>query len=100
MTVVGSDRTPTTQDALLLTRTQALLQAEPNFQALNTPALSRAEVNAGMTETTAGYLYLRYDVAGAVPQEFWAHWGTHDRVAWKSGQITVKKVDAVTPKTG
>ncbi|WP_407571773.1 hypothetical protein [Deinococcus altitudinis] len=94
MTVVGSDRAPTEQDALLLTRTQALLQAEPHFTALNTPTLSRAEVNAELTETTAGYLYLRYDVVGALPQEFWTHWGTHDRVAWKSGQITVKKTDS------
>ncbi|MGY2896916.1 hypothetical protein [Deinococcus sp. UYEF24] len=93
MTVVGSDRAPTEQDALLLTRTQALLRAEPHFVALNTPVLSRAEINAGLAETTAGYLYLRYDVMDALPQELWAHWGTRDRVAWKSGQITVKKAD-------
>ncbi|MGY2896145.1 hypothetical protein [Deinococcus sp. UYEF24] len=93
MTVVGSDRTPTEQDTLLLTRTQALLQAEPHYAALSAPTLSRAEINAGLTETIAGYLYLRYDVVGALPQEFWSHWGTHDRVAWKSGQIMVKKTD-------
>jgi hypothetical protein len=99
ITVVGGDRRPTTQDATLLTRAQSLLRAEPQFATLNTATLSRVEVNAGMPETTAGYLYLRYEVTGAVPQEFWAHWGAHDRVAWKSGQITVKNADAGTPKT-
>lgn len=98
ITVVGSDQKPTGQDALLLTRTQALLQAEPHFQALHAPTLDRAEVNAGLKATEPGYLYLRYQVPGAVPQEFWAHWGTHDRVTWKSGQITVK--DTETSKAG
>ena len=32
---------------------------------------------------------MRYDVPGAVPQEFWGHWGTHDKVAFKSGKVTV-----------
>ena len=99
ITVVGVDRTPTEQDALLLVRTQALLLADPQFAALDTPTLSRAEVNAGLPETAPGYLYLRYEVVGAVPQEVWTHWGTHDRVAWKSGQVTVKRVDAGTPQT-
>ena len=50
----------------------------------------RAEVNAGQQDTEAGYLYLCYDVPGSRPQELWAHWGAKNKVAFKSGQITVK----------
>ena len=89
MTVLGAERTASEQDQQLLTRAQALLRSDPHFQALKTPALSRAELNAGQPDTEAGYLYLRFDVAGALPQEFWAYWGAHDRVAWKSGQVCV-----------
>ena len=96
LTVINSDGrrgTPSEQDAALLSAAQALLQAEAHFHALTSPTLSRCEVNAGLSADEPGYLYLRYDVAGAVPQEFWAHWGTRDRVAWKSGQITVQAHD-------
>ena len=101
MTVLGAERTASGQDQQLLTRGQALLRSDPHFQALKTPALSRAEVNAGQADTEAGYLYLRFEVAGAVPQEFWAHWGAHDRVAWKSGQVCVSSAQSnPAPKVG
>lgn len=51
--------------------------------------MTRAEVNEGRAETEPGSLYLRYDVARGTPQECWAHFGAHARVAWKSGQVTV-----------
>ena len=89
MTVLGADRAASEQDRLLLSSACALLKDDPHFQALKTAILSRAELNADQADTEAGYLYLRFEVAGAVPQEFWAHWGAHDRVAWKSGQISV-----------
>ena len=101
MTVLGAERTASEQDQQLLTRAQALLKRDSHFQALKTPALSRAEVNAGQADTEAGYLYLRFEVAGAVPQEFWAHWGAHDRVAWKSGQVCVSSAQSnPAPKAG
>ena len=85
----GSDGTASTSDQELLKAMQTLLAADEHFKALKQAALSRAEVNAGQQDSEAGYLYLRYDVPGQVPQEFWGHWGMHDRVAWKSGQVTV-----------
>lgn len=48
-------------------------------------------MNAGVAATSPGYLYLRYDVPGAFPQEFWAHWGKADPLAWKNGQVSVKQ---------
>lgn len=99
MTVLGADRAASEQDQQLLGKAQALLRSDPHFQALKTPTLSRAELNAGQPDTEAGYLYLRFEVAGAVPQEFWAHWGAHDRVAWKSGQVCVSSSQSnPTPK--
>jgi len=86
----GSIGTPGERDTRLLTAAQKLLQADPHFHALTAPTLDRAEVNSGLRETEPGYLYLHFQVPGAVPQELWAHWGNRDRVAWKSGQITVK----------
>ena len=100
MTVLGADRAASGQDQLLLSRAQALLKNDLHFQALKTPVLSRAELNAGQPDTEAGYLYLRFEVAGAVSQEFWAHWSAHDRVDWKSGQIAVKQVDTDPSRTG
>jgi len=91
LTVVGADRLPSPQDRALVVAAQALLLQDAHFQALKTPTLSRCEINAGLEDTASGYLYLRYDVPGAVPQEFWAHWGRKDRVSWKSGQITVQE---------
>ena len=85
----GSTGAPSERDKHLLVQTQALLAHDERFQALKTPTLSRAEVNAIQQETEQGYLYLRFDVPGAVPQEFWGHWGTHDKVAFKSGKVTV-----------
>ena len=93
ITSIKSDGTggqPSERDRTLLSQAQALLQAEPHFQALKGAAFLRAEVNAGQQDTEAGYLYLCYDVPGSRPQEFWAHWGARDKVAFKSGQITVK----------
>ena len=97
LTVVGADRLPTERDRALTVAAQALLMQDAHFQLLRTPTLSRCEINAGLEETDQGYLYLRYDIAGAVPQEFWAHWGQKDKVAWKSGQVTVKQGNAGTP---
>ena len=90
LTVVGADRAPSPSDAQLLTRAQAAIEADPHFKALTGASLQRGEVNAGVAETENGYLYLRYDVPGAVPQEFWAHWGKKDHVGWSSGQVSVK----------
>lgn len=93
MTVIkpdGSNAEPGKKDQQLLAQMQALLAKDPHFQALDKPTISRAEVNAGQQDTEAGYLYVRYDIPGKVPQEFWGHWGTHDHVAWKSGQVTAK----------
>jgi hypothetical protein len=92
--IIGADGTPggdpTPEDRQLLERAQALLQADADFQKLSGATLSRVEVNRGMHPTDSGHLYLRYDVTGGTPQEFWPHWGKADRVAWKSGQISVK----------
>jgi len=81
LTVVGADRLPTAQDRALVVVAQALLLQDEHFKMPKTPTLSRCEVNAGLEETAAGYLCLRYDIFGAVPQEFWANWGKKDRVA-------------------
>ncbi|AZI44118.1 hypothetical protein EHF33_14500 [Deinococcus psychrotolerans] len=86
----GSSAAPSEKDQQLLTLVQGLLAKDPHFQVSDKPILSRAEVNAGQQDTEAGYLYLRYDIPGKVPQEFWGHWGSRDHVAWKSGQISVK----------
>ncbi|ULH18001.1 hypothetical protein MF271_23865 (plasmid) [Deinococcus sp. KNUC1210] len=91
ITVLGADRPASEHDHALLTAAQALLSQDDHFKTLTTPTLSRCEVNAGLDDTKAGYLYLRYDVPGAVPQEFWAHWGHSSRVAFKSGQISVAR---------
>ena len=59
MTVIkadGSTGTPSERDQQLLGKVQALLAADPHFQALRAPTFSRAEVNAGQKETEAGYL--------------------------------------------
>jgi len=90
----GSTAAASDKQAALLTAVQQLLQADTHFQQLEAPTLSRAEVNEGVEETAQGYLYLRYDVQGATPQEFWAHWGHADKIAWKSGNVSVKKVPA------
>lgn len=91
LTVVGEDRLPGPQDRALVVAAQALLLQDEHFRALRTPTLSRCEVNAGLEDSASGYLYLRYDVPGAVLEEFWAHWGKNDRVSWTSGQITVQE---------
>ena len=96
MTVLGAERTASEQDRLLLSRAQALLKNDPNFKALDTPVLCRAELNAEQPDTVAGYLYLRFEVTDANPQEVWAHWGAHDRVAWKSGQVCVSTKESRT----
>lgn len=87
----GSSGQPSADDQTLLSAGQLLLSSDANFKALQGPLLSRAEVNAGMASTAPGYLYLRYDVPGALPQELWLHWGKADHVGWKSGQVTVQK---------
>ena len=96
LTVVGADRVPSSSDAQLLTRAQAVIEADPHFKTLTGARLQKGEVNAGVAETENGYLYLRYDVPGAVPQEFWAHWGKKDHVGWSSGQVSVKTEDKTT----
>lgn len=96
LTVVGADRTPSASDAWLLTRAQALIEADPHFEALTGATMLKGELNAGVGETESGYLYLRYDVPGARPQEFWAHWGKKDHVGWSSGQVSVKTEEKTT----
>jgi hypothetical protein len=93
LTVVGADRTPSSRDALLFTQARAVIEADPHFKALNGATIQKGEVNAEVAETENGYLYLRYDVPNAVPQEFWAHWGKKDHVGWSSGQVSVKTED-------
>jgi hypothetical protein len=92
--VIGADGTPggepTPEDRQLLEQAQVLLSAHPEFQQLAGSTLSRVEVNRSLQPTESGYLYLRYEVTGSTPQEFWPHWGRTDRVAWASGQISVK----------
>ena len=90
LTVVGADRVPSSGDALLFTRAQTLIEADPHFQSLTGASIQKGELNAGAAETENGYLYLRYDVPGAVSQEFWAHWGKKDHLSWSSGQVSVK----------
>ena len=89
MTVVGAERAPTLRDQQLLQAAQQQLAADPNFKALAQPVLSRCEINAGLSDTADGYLYLRYDVLHAVPQEFWAHWGKASRLNWNTGKLSV-----------
>ena len=91
ITTDGSTAVPSAQDQTLMQKARTLIEADAHFQGLKAPVLSRAEVNAGVASTAPGYLYLRYDVPGAVPQELWAHWGKVDHVAWKSGQVTVQQ---------
>jgi hypothetical protein len=83
--------TPTPEDRQLLGRAQALLAATPAFRALSAPRLTRLEVNQGVASSENGYLYLRYEVDGATPQEFWTHWGRRDHVGWTTGQISVAR---------
>ena len=92
----GSAGTATDQHQELLKQAQAVIEADSNFKALTGPTLSRAEVNAGVPATDHGYLYIRYDVPGATPQEFWAHQGSHDKLSWKSGQVSVKAASTPT----
>ena len=97
LTVVGADRAPSSRDALLFTQAQAVIEADTHFKALTGATLQKGELNAGVAETENGYLYLRYDVPGAVPQEFWAHWGKKDHVGWSSGQVSVKAETGDSP---
>lgn len=91
LTVVGADRLPSAQDRALVVAAQALLLQDAHFQTLRNPTLNRCEINAGLDDAGQGYLYLRFLVTDATPQEFWAHWGKKDRVTWMSGQVTVKQ---------
>ena len=94
-TVIAADGTlggsPTADDHLLLTRAQGLLATDDDFKALRQPTLCRIELNLGVPSTQSGHLCLRYEAQGATPQEFWPHWGHHDHVGFKSGQISVKQ---------
>lgn len=94
-TVIAADGTsggtPTPDDHLLLSRAQSLLAANDDFRALHQPTLGRIELNLGMSAEQSGHLYLRYEVTGATPQEFWPHWGHQDHVNFRSGQISVKR---------
>ncbi len=85
----SSDSPATPRQQQLCAAVCAVIEADERFRALHQPALSRAEINAGLPETGPGYLYLRYDVPGAVPQEFWGHVGKTQKLAWKSGQVCV-----------
>ncbi|GGJ86942.1 hypothetical protein [Deinococcus aquiradiocola] len=86
--------TPTDEEREIVTKAHALLQADPHFQALPSPALSRVEMNRGVPCSESGCLYLRYEVPGQTPQEFWPHWGKADKVSWKSGQVSVQQAKA------
>lgn len=97
LSVVGADRAPSARDALLFTQARSAIEADPHFKALTGAALQKGELNAGVAETENGYLYLRYDVPGALPQEFWAHWGKNDHVGWSSGQVSVKTEEGAHP---
>ena len=79
----------------LVRAVHALLGADEHFKALPNPKLERIEVNRGLRLEDDGMMGLRYSVQGAVPQEFWGHYGKSDRVAWKSGKVTV----ALSPQT-
>ena len=48
-------------------------------------------VSAGLQDTESGYFYLRQQVLGTVLQKVWRQWGSRDRVAWKSGKVTVQQ---------
>ena len=93
-TVIAADGstggTPSARDIALYGRVDALMRRDPHFQALNRPTLARLEVNGALPDTEDGHLYLRYDLKSGVPQEFWAHFGPHDRVRWRGGKITVE----------
>ncbi|THF85082.1 hypothetical protein E7T09_18805 [Deinococcus sp. KSM4-11] len=80
---------PTERQEQLYAAAAAQIEATPEFATLKGATPSRAEVNVGLDETQRGYLYLRYDVPGATPQEFWAHVGRTARLNWKTGQLTV-----------
>ena len=95
----GSTAAASDKQKALLAAAQKLIQADEHFQQLKEATLSRAEINEGVEETAQGYLYLRFDVSGATPQEFWAHWGHVDKVAWKSGNILVKEAPAAAQET-
>ena len=94
LTVIGVDKAPSPRDVLLFTRAQAVIEADTHFKALSGAVHQKGELNAGVAEAESGYLYLRYDVPGAVPQEFWAHGGRKDHVGWSSGQVSVIAEDA------
>ncbi|MBB5377689.1 sarcosine oxidase delta subunit [Deinococcus metalli] len=80
---------PTDRQRQLYAAAAAQIEAAPEFAALHGAAPSRAEVNVGLPDTQRGYLYLRYDVPGGTPQEFWAHVGRAARLNWRTGQVTV-----------
>lgn len=87
----GGDRAqpPTPRQQQLIQAACGQIEADPQFRTLNGAVLSHTEVNAGLSETQKGYLYLRYDVPGATPQEFWAHVGPSAKLSWHSGQVSV-----------
>ncbi len=78
------------QEQLLLEGALKALHASPEFQAQYPNAtLTHVESNRGVKDTAHGRLYLRFDVPGQAATEFWAHFGPHAAVAFKSGNITV-----------
>lgn len=85
----GSTAAPKERQQQLLQAARQAIEADPHFASLSGATLARAEVNAGLSESQRGYLYLRYDVPGATPQEFWAHVADATAVKWKSGQVGV-----------
>lgn len=95
----GGNAAPDARQGQLLQAARQVIEASPEFTALTpanqtAPKLSQAEVNAGLSETQKGYLYLRYDMPGATPQEFWAHVGPATKLSWKSGQVSVTLPEA------
>jgi|GEM_PF-2360976 len=79
------------EEEKLIKAIHATLLEDDHFKALPNPRLERIEANRGLSLEDNGVINLRYSVRGAVSQEFWGHYGPHDRVAWKSGVVTVKR---------
>lgn len=102
----GNLEEPTPRQQQLLRAACQQIEADPHFQTLGRASLDHAEINAGLAETQQGYLYLRYDVPGAAPQEFWANIvpkvsllpasQPKTTVNWKTGQVRVALMEQKT----
>lgn len=73
----------------LLNAARKEIEADPHFKNLSGATFDHAEVTPGLDETERGYLYLRYNVPGGTPQEFWAHVSGYVGVKWRTGEVSV-----------